>query len=59
VIVFMRVVTCLFYCCGDLLGDLDLAGRADVSAGLGDHYGFLAEADGKVSGNAGLEWAHG
>jgi hypothetical protein len=39
--------------------DLDLASRPDVSADLGNHDGFLAEAHGKVSRNAGLEWAHG
>jgi hypothetical protein len=39
--------------------DLDLAGRPDVSADLGDDDGFFAQADGKVSGNAGLELAHG
>jgi hypothetical protein len=39
--------------------DLDLTGRPDVSADLGNHDGFLAEAHGKVSGNAGVELAHG
>jgi hypothetical protein len=39
--------------------DLDLACRADVSAGFGDGDGFLAEAYGEVTGNAGLELAHG
>jgi hypothetical protein len=38
--------------------DLDLASRADVSAGFRDGDGFLAEAYGKVTGNAGFELAH-
>jgi hypothetical protein len=59
VIVFGRVVTCLLYCCGDLLGDVDLAGWPDVLASVGDDDGFLAEAYGKVSRNAGFELAHG
>jgi len=59
VIVFGRVVTCLLYCCGDLLGDVDLAGWPDVSAGFRDSDGFLAEAYGEVTGDAGFEWAHG
>jgi hypothetical protein len=39
--------------------DLYLAGRSDVSADFGDDDGFLAEANGEVTGDAGLEWAHG
>jgi hypothetical protein len=49
----------MLYCCGDLLGDVDLAGWPDVLAGFGDGDGFFAEAHGKVTRDAGLEFTHG
>ncbi len=54
-----RVVAGLLQGGGDVSRDLDLAGRADVSARFGDSNGFLAEAYGEVTGDAGLEMAHG
>ncbi len=59
VVVLRRVVTSLLQGGGHVGGDLDLAGWPDVLAGFGDGDGFLAEADDKVSGDAGFEWAYG
>jgi hypothetical protein len=54
-----RVVTGLLQGVGHVGRDLDLAGRADVSADLGDDDSFFAEAYGKVTRDAGFEVAHG
>jgi hypothetical protein len=54
-----RIVAGFLKGVGHVGRDLDLACRADVSAGFGDGDGFLAEAYGEVTGNAGLELAHG
>jgi hypothetical protein len=40
-------------------GDVYLAGLSDVLAGFGDGHGFLAEAYGEFTGDAGVELAHG
>jgi hypothetical protein len=39
-------------------GDVYLAGLSDVLAGFGDGHGFLAEAYGEFTGDAGIELAH-
>ena len=59
VVMLRGVVTGLLQGGGHVGRDLDLAGWADVFAGLGDGDGFLAEAYGEVTGNAGFEGAHG
>jgi len=59
VIMLRPVVTGLLQGGGHVGRDLDLAGWADVSAGFGDGDGFLAETNGEVAGNSGLELAHG
>jgi hypothetical protein len=59
VVMLRGVVTGFLQGGGHVGRDLDLASWTDVSAGFGDGDGFLAEADGKVSRNAGFELAHG
>jgi hypothetical protein len=59
VIMLRCVVAGLLKGGGHVGRELDLAGRADGSAGVRDGDGFLAEAYGKVTGNAGFEGAHG
>jgi hypothetical protein len=58
VIMLRPVVAGLLQGVGHVGRDLDLAGRADVSAGFGDGDGFFAESYGEIAVNEGFELAH-